>query len=599
MVLGALGTIPAAALVLSPAFAYKAFVVPLLAIALWSLLLLSIKALRQAADVSDATVDNDQVQQLKDRIEQLRASKSQDLDRQTAAMKQSLAKEYEVEKAALEAKIQQLDNDRNQQALQLKERNLEITQLRANLAEFREEVGALRSRLDKPSHQGHFDGAAQQQRVKQLEIQLSERDEHLAAQEKLLRHILALIPQIQKQMTAVIEHTETSAIEIGDKVRYIYEKAQEHLEESNEINKQFSGNPSADENEDNLSLSGVISVALKLLQSMTDMLEENGKLNLDYSRSIEAILENTATINKITEDIQYISDQTNLLALNAAIEAARAGEHGRGFSVVAEEVRKLSDRTNQASNDITQIVSKVNDSVEAISKSLTDNREKTESKKESVNQAVKSLLETAKESTEVFSKLVDSSVVSSESVAQNIDQIILSLQFQDITRQEIEAAVVPIKQISNLAEEMVAKLGMPKSDQTYQPPMRKAAGAESDFVPPRGSSGSPGSAGASGGSEPSASSSSPAAADASAGAAKSPAGSTDSSGGTEPSKSSQETVAKGAVLEFDGPDFSESQEPDPEPSATTEEKSNEDSSSKDDEPSQPDSKAARGDVLFF
>ena len=299
---------------------------------------------------------------------------------------------------------------------------------------------------------------------------------------------MELVPQILKQMTAVIEHTETSAIEIGDKVRFIYEKAQEHLAESNEINKQFSGKSSAEDEDNALSLSGVISVALKLLEDMTAMLEENGKLNIEYSQSIEAILENTATINKITEDIQYISDQTNLLALNAAIEAARAGEHGRGFSVVAEEVRKLSDRTNQASNDITQIVGKVNDSVEAISKSLTDNRHKTESKKESVNQAVRSLLETARESTEVFKKLVDSSVVSSESVAQNIDQIILSLQFQDITRQEIEAAVVPIKQISNLAEEMVAKLNFIEGRQGSETmPMKKVSGG--DFSPPAADSG--------------------------------------------------------------------------------------------------------------
>ncbi|MCX6128050.1 MAG: methyl-accepting chemotaxis protein [Proteobacteria bacterium] len=211
------------------------------------------------------------------------------------------------------------------------------------------------------------------------------------------------------------------------------------------------------------------------------MLHENGNLNLHFSQSIQVILESTATINKITEDIQYISDQTNLLALNAAIEAARAGEHGRGFSVVAEEVRKLSDRTNQASNDITQIVGKVNDSIEAISRSLIDNRSKTESKKESVDSAVKSLLQTARESTTVFSKLVDSSVVSSQSVAHNIDQIILSLQFQDITRQEIEAAIVPIRQISSLAEEMVTKLSLAGSQGQSAHVSKIAVGQ--DFTP--------------------------------------------------------------------------------------------------------------------
>jgi methyl-accepting chemotaxis protein len=181
---------------------------------------------------------------------------------------------------------------------------------------------------------------------------------------------------------------------------------------------------------------------------------------VEYSKSATQILENTASINKITEDIQYISDQTNLLALNAAIEAARAGEHGRGFSVVAEEVRKLSDRTNQASNDITQIVGRVNDSVQEISTSLTANLEKTRNKKASVDTAVLSLLNTAKESTDVFSKLVQSSVVSSESVAHNIDQIVMSLQFQDITRQEIQGAVNPLKQIGGLAQEMISRTGI-------------------------------------------------------------------------------------------------------------------------------------------
>ncbi len=163
--------------------------------------------------------------------------------------------------------------------------------------------------------------------IRDLEGHLASRDEQLAAQEAILRHILNLVPEIENQLRGVITQTEGSAIEIGDKVRFIYDKAQEQLSDSNEISHQFSGSDDKGEK----SLSGVLNNALKLLSDMSAMLDESSKLNVGYSKSIEEIIQHTATINSITDDIQYISDQTNLLALNAAIEAARAGEHGRGF----------------------------------------------------------------------------------------------------------------------------------------------------------------------------------------------------------------------------------------------------------------------------
>lgn len=167
----------------------------------------------------------------------------------------------------------------------------------------------------------------------------------------------------------------------------------------------------------------------KIVRQTVDGMQTIKQTVNESAVSVQELGKRGEQIGKIISVINDIADQTNLLALNAAIEAARAGEHGRGFAVVADEVRKLADRTTQATDEVSQSIT----AIQTETKLAVDRMSKGT---EQVGMGV----ELASHAGESLSQIVESA----HTVSNRIESIAAAVEEQSAASTEVASSIEAI-----------------------------------------------------------------------------------------------------------------------------------------------------------
>lgn len=262
--------------------------------------------------------------------------------------------------------------------------------------------------------------------------------------------LLGLTPVLIAQVKVVIEETSRAAEELIFRFQDIAQRARDQANESTTLMA-----PKTDEGSaESLTVESILHETGATMEQFVMDVIKTSQVTMSAVNVMEQAVSSTESISNMVEEVEFIADQTRLLALNAAIEAARAGEQGRGFAVVAEEVTKLANRSRIAANQIREMCEGVSGSTQkamdeleglaAVDMTATLESQNRISRFSEVILARNSQLE----------ERVVNGTEQAKALAEDIARIVVSLQFQDITRQKLEHVYEPLELIQSSLQDV-------------------------------------------------------------------------------------------------------------------------------------------------
>ncbi len=263
--------------------------------------------------------------------------------------------------------------------------------------------------------------------------EIYEMDESYNKLMQSLRDLVADSKSSSSENAAISHELSTTAINVGNNVEKSVVAIEEATKKANSIQSEINIAivDAQRSKSDIIEANQTLNIARNDIVTLTAKVQESAELEIELAHRMQTLSDDALQVKSILDVISDIADQTNLLALNAAIEAARAGEHGRGFAVVADEVRKLAERTQKSLTEINATINVIVQSITDVSGQMNSNSADMQSLAE-VSTDVEQKINNSVQIVNAAVYATDKTVQDFEATGKNVESIVT--QVSDINK---------------------------------------------------------------------------------------------------------------------------------------------------------------------
>ena len=280
---------------------------------------------------------------------------------------------------------------------------------------------------------------------------------------KELKDLIETSKTSASENASISHELSTTAMGVGENVEKSVVVIDEATKKANEIKNEIQNaiSDAIESKKDIIKANDNLNLARDEIVTLTHKVQSSAQLEIELSNRMQTLSHEANEVKNVLEIISDIADQTNLLALNAAIEAARAGEHGRGFAVVADEVRKLAERTQRSLTEINATINVIVQSIIEVSSQMNSNSEEIQELSESATDVERKINESVaivKEAVKASDKTVNDFEKTGRDVEFIVSQVSQINEISSKNARNVEEIAAAAEHLNAMTDELHAKL---------------------------------------------------------------------------------------------------------------------------------------------